>query len=215
MSLLRHTHSGTLLLVLVHLCTLWHVPVCPCSQVHTLAHFCRSSFKCGCCDKSLHVLAHRYTLCHPSACPSSHLHTLACSLMSLLHCPHSCTLLHILACSRCRQVRAKALPALPRLGCGVGVWHSLGHPDNSARGDLGDARGVRGGPGGPWAVSAHGDSRDLGHMGFPLAPTAEGSVQLRVALGVLDMLLAVGSPNPSPRTPQGPQQPPTAARRHF
>lgn len=215
MSLLRHTHSGTLLLVLVHLGTLWHVPVCRCSEMHTLAHFCRSSFKYGRCDKSPHVLAHRCTLCHPSACPSSHLHTLACSLMSLLHCPHSCTLLHILACSQYCQVQVKALPAPPRLGCAVGVWHSLGRPDNPARGDLGDAQGVRRGPGGPRPVTVHGDSRDSGHTGFPLAPIAESSVQLQVAVGVLDMLLAVGSPNSSPHTPQGPQQLPTAARRHF
>lgn len=168
-STLLHGPAPTRVPVVCVPCTLWCVPACPCLGNHTLAHFflslftcarsgmslcvlahrctlshfCMSSFTCGCCDKSLHALAHRYTLCHPSPCPSSHLHTLVCSCVSLLcPCPHSCTLLHVLARSRCLQVQAKALPVLPRLECGSGVWHSLGCPDNPARGDLGHAQGI-------------------------------------------------------------------------
>lgn len=163
-----HGLTPTSVPVVCVLCMLWCAPACPCSGIHTLAHFylslftcacsgmslcvlahrctlshfCMSSFTCGCCDKSLHVLAHRYTLCHPSPCPSSHLHTLVCSCVSLLCCPHSCTLLHVLAHSWCLHVQAKALPAPSRLGCRVGVWHSLGCPDNSAKEDLGDPRGI-------------------------------------------------------------------------
>lgn len=183
-------------------CTLWCVPARPCSGIQTLAHFylslftcarsgmslcvlahrrtlshfCMSSFTCGRCDKSLRILAHRYTPCHPSPCPSSHLHTLVCSRVSLLCCPHSCTLLHVPARSRCLQVQAKALPVLPRLGCGVGVWHSLGRPDNPARRDPGHLRGTWG----PMGCHSSWGQQGFGAHGVPAGTHYRG---LCAALG--------------------------------